>query len=511
MSRFHHLSLATLAMTVAFLPIAVPDAHADEIQSKMDQTTRSILDSLRVNDTSLTGPVREQATNIAAGTSEVIALPVGGARTLTVAGTFDHAVVVVPEIADVIVMSPGRVQVIARKSGTTDLVLTGPDNQIYKAHIVVSANAAPVQAALSSALPGEHIVATAANGAIMLSGSTHDATTASTAMNIARRFVADPIADVVNNIQVMGVQQVMLRVRVAEVNRSVEKQLGLNTSVSNASGSIVAGSNPGLAAFGQGAAVSTTNTTGGVNSVLGLATATNPVAFVSTKALGAVFTTAASALETEGLVRILAEPNLVTQSGKTASMLAGAQYPVPSISQSGRTGTEYHNFGVSLAFTPTVSSPTSISLDIATEVSTKAENVTFPDGAGGTFQVPVFNTRKANSLVELPSGGSIVIAGLVQSDFQNTLSGIPGLKDIPILGKLFSSADFQRDETELVISVTAYLVEPTDSVRISDPTSGMTPPTDQDLYLFNRLTGETHKGLATPPLGINHDFGYITE
>lgn len=503
------LAFALLAAT----SLSATVARAGEENARIDQQTRSILDSLGVGvgGTSRTASVPERATNLTANSSETVALPIGGARTLTVPGSFDRAVVVIPDIADVIVMAPGRVQVVARRPGSTDLVLSAPGGATYKAHIVVSADAAPVQAALASALPGENIRATAANGAIMLTGSTRDAVTATTAMDIARRFVADPATGVVDNIQVLGGQQVMLRVRVAEVNRTVEKQLGLNTAITTGSGKVVFGSNPTLSAYGVGSGISTANASGGVQSLLALGTATNPVGFVSSKALGAVFTTVASALESQGLVRTLAEPNLVTQSGKTASMLAGAQYPVPSISQSGRTGTEYKNFGVSLAFTPTVISADAINLDIATEVSTRAENVAFPDGAGGTFNVPVFNTRKATSTVTLPSGGSIVIAGLVSSDFQNTLSGIPGLKDLPILGKLFSSADFQRNETELVVSVTAYLVEPTDSSRVTDPTVGLQAPTDRDLYLLNRLTGSSHARMDAPPAGVQRDFGYITE
>ena len=525
--KFSLLAAAALALSPAVamaqpLPPAPMPAPGDHEQVFTEQQTRSILDSLRVNGgTAAPLPVRDRPAMLSAGNIQDIALPVGGAQTVTVPGTFDRAIVVVPDVADVIVLSPGRIQVVARREGSTDLVLSSPSGQNYKAHITVTANASPVQNAVSAAMPGEHFTVTAVNGALMITGSTRDAVAATTALNIAKRFVTDP-NNVVNNIQVLGAQQVMLKVRVAEVNRTVLKQLGLSTSLAQSptgggSGvSQVIGNDPLLNQYGTGSRIATgggtsLNTTGGVQDLLALGAATNPVAFLSTKAFGSVFTTVASALESEGLVKTLAEPNLVTQSGKTASMLAGSQYPVPTISQSGRTGTEYHNFGVSLAFTPTVMTPTSINLEIATEVSTKAESVTFPDGAGGTFAVPVFNTRRANTTVELPSGGSIVIAGLVSTDMANTLSGVPGLKDIPILGQLFSSVAFTRDETELVISVTSYLVEPTDARSLGDPQQGMHPVNDVDLYLLARMLGRGTRPVAPPPQGVEHSFGYITE
>lgn len=496
----------------------LPGMAASE-QMAFDQQARAILEGLRVNDAGAASAVRERPTRLVPGTPELMAVPIGGARTITLSGPYDTVVVASPDIVQVVPLTTTRVQLVARAAGSTDVVFTAGTGETWKARVTVAVNALPVQSAISAALPGERITATAVNGSLVLTGTTRDAVAANTAMNIARRFVADQINGVVNDIRVLGGQQVMLRVRVAEVSRNVIKQLGLNTAVGTSAGG-VGGNAPGLSAFGRGGAptgisgtnpANLANPTNGLAPLLALGGAANPVAFISSRALGTVFTSVASALESEGLVRTLAEPNLVTQSGKTANMLAGAQYPVPSISQSGRLGTEYRNFGVSLAFTPTVVSATAIGLDIATEVSTRAENVAFPDGAGGTFNIPVFNTRRATTTVELPSGGSIVIAGLVSSDFQNTMSGLPGIKDVPILGKLFGSVDFQRHETELVISVTAYLVEPTDSAQIASPTDGMVAPSDVDLYVLNRLTGNASRALARAPAGVERNFGYITE
>jgi pilus assembly protein CpaC len=490
-------------------------------ESAFDRRARDILDQLKVNDVQAPAyaaipAARERPAHLAAGTSESIYLPIGGARTVTLPGPFESAVVVSPEVAQVIVATPGRVQIIARTSGTTDVVFTAASGETYKARVTVTMNAGPVEDALRAALPGERIQATAVNGSVVLSGSTRDAAAATTAVNIARRFVQDAQNGVVNNIQILGGQQVMLRVRVAEVDRTVMKQLGLNTALGTGAGT-TGGNAPGLAAYGMNAPVGTIsgqnpgNPAGGIAPLLALGAATNPIGFISSKAFGTVFTTVASALESEGFVRSLAEPNLVTQSGKSASMLAGAQYPVPTVSQSGRSGTEYRPFGVSLAFTPTVQSANSIQLDIATEVSSIGQSVTFPDGNGGNYSIPVFNTRKATTSVELPSGGSIVIAGLMSNDMQNSLSGLPGIKDIPIIGKLFSSVNFQHNQSELVISVTAYLVGPTDAAAVASPTDSVTTPSDLDLYLLNRLSGSSSRHLGPPPPRTERDFGFITE
>jgi pilus assembly protein CpaC len=503
------LSCAVVTPIAARAQVPVSTAQPSE---PMDRQTRAILDSLRVNDVPKLHSAPDRPTRLMANEALDFAMVIGGARMVDLPGPFDKATIVIPDVADVNILSPGHVQVVARKEGATDVVFTDPSGASYKLHVTVSLNAAPVQAAVDAALPGEKISATAVNGSIVLSGSTRDATAATTAASIARRFVANP-ENVVNSIQVLGGQQVLLRVRVSEVSRTVVKQLGLDTAYAKANGHVLFGNSPGLAADGVGAGASSTNATGGLSQFAALGAAANPIGFVSTKALGGVFTAVASALESQGLVRTLAEPNLVAESGKTASMLAGSQYPVPQVGAGGTTGTEYRNFGVSLAFTPTVLSPTSIGLDIATEVSTLGQNVSFPNGGlnGGSFNVPIFNTRKASTTVELPSGGSIVIAGLVSGDFENTISGIPGLKDMPILGALFSSTDFQHNSSELIISVTAYLVQPTDAAAVSGPTDALTPPSDLDLYVLYRLTGVASRRLAAPPRDIERDFGYITE
>ena len=454
------------------------------------------------------GLSRSGALTLSSGASTPVNMSIGSARTLILPGEFDRATLVLPEVAEIIALSKNRVQVMARQAGSTDMVFTNTaTGASFRAHITVGLDASPVQSAISGALPREKITATSIGGSIVLGGSTRDAATAAQATAIARRFVTDPLNGVINNIQVLGAQQVLLQVRVAEVSRNVVRQFGMNSAVRF-----------GNSVVGNANLSTSTSTTGGKLSIGGagfdtLATVANPVGYLSTKVLGGLLNTTLNALESDGLVRLLAEPNLTTMSGQTANFLAGQQYPIPVVGLNGTGGTEYRNFGVQLAFTPTVLSSNNISLQIMTELSTKADSVGIPSG-GVVAQVPIFNVRRATTTVEMPSGGSIAIAGLIQSDFQNSLSGFPGIRNIPILGRLFSSTDFQRRESELVIIVTPYLVESSDpSNHLSAPTDGLIPPTDLDLYFMSRLTGaNSRRGTsASVPASVARNVGFITE
>lgn len=509
-----------LMASVACVPMAYADGH---LKSTSPETWGTVSPEKLLSDlnTPDVRPDRDTFTLKPGATSRVV-VTIGSSKTVRVPPDFTRVLVVSPDVADVMVLSQGRVQLLGKAAGDTDLVFSNEKGDTFKAIVSVSLNAKPVQDALNRDLSGQHITASAANGALVLSGVTRDITTVNAAMDIARKFVRDP-GSVVNQIQVMGGQQVMLKVQVAEVSRNVIKQLGMNTAFSAQANNYAAGNMPqlmgtsayskGLLPFQSGSGTSSTNGGQGLQPLMAMGmAAANPIGYISTKALGSVFTSVASALETEGLVKTLAEPNLVTQSGKTATMMAGQQYPVPQVSQTGVTGTQYKNFGVSMGFTPTVLSPNNIQLQISTEVSTLGSSIAFPSVSGGSYQVPIFNTRGAKSTVELPSGGSIMIAGLLQDSMTNSLSGLPGIKDVPILGKLVSSVSFQRNETELVISVTAYLVQPMDSSKMSSPTDGMTAPSDFDLYFLNRITGiALSRRIAPPPTSVRGNFGYMTE
>jgi len=221
-------------------------------------------------------------------------------------------------------------------------------------------------------------------------------------------------------------------------------------------------------------------------------------------------------LETQGMLRTLAEPNLLAVSGEPASMLAGGEYPVLAVSDDGSDGTvsvEYKPFGVSLAFLPVVMGPGRIWLKVSTEVSAlSAQNaVTVPFG-DDSFTILGLQTRRANSTIELPSGGGIMIAGLLQDDIENTINGVPGLMDLPILGTLFRSTEFQRNETELVIIVSVMLAKPADPDLLAAPTDGFAPAHDLDRYFIGNLQNIYVKrppASGLPSEGPKGPIGYI--
>ena len=455
------------------------------------------------------------------GKDSEMLITVGGSKTVKLPTTFDKVLVVSPDIASVVVLGPKKIQILGRTPGVTDVVFAGKnDNDTFKIKLTVGLNMEQVQDAINRELPDEHITASSVNGAVVLSGTTRDATTANAAVSIAKKFVSEQ--NVINQIHLMGGQQVMLKVQVSEVYRTVIKQLGMDTAFSKGHQGVI-GNDPQLIGYTKGSeglkpyssgGSSNSQAGEGLQPLLAMGAMANPIGFISSKFFGATFTSVASALEQQGLLKVLSEPNLVTQSGKTAHMMAGEQYPVPQVSQTGTTGTQYKPFGVSLSFTPTVLSPENINLDISTEVSSLGNNVSFPSISGGTYNVPIFNTRKADTTVELPSGGSIVIAGLLQDMMQSNISGLPGIKDAPILGKLLSSTSFQRNETEMVVSVTVYLVQPFDASKKANPTDGLYAPNDIDLYFLNKITGiaSTHyMRHGNPPHSSDGHFGYIME
>ena len=215
-------------------------------------------------------------------------------------------------------------------------------------------------------------------------------------------------------------------------------------------------------------------------------------------------------LETQGLVRNLAEPNLVAVSGESANLLAGGEYPVPVPGSDGTVAIEYKPFGVSLAFVPVVLDSGRISLKLETQVSAVSSSTVTYSG----FTVPSFTVRRADSTIELPSGGSFMIAGLLQNDVTAGLGGIPGIMDLPILGALFKSTSFKRDETELVILVSAILVKPSDPKNLTLPTDGFVVSNDLSRYLLGRLqeTYVRRPGRAPlPPGGPQGPIGHIID
>jgi pilus assembly protein CpaC len=213
-------------------------------------------------------------------------------------------------------------------------------------------------------------------------------------------------------------------------------------------------------------------------------------------------------LERDGLIRTLAEPNLTAVSGETAKFLAGGEYPIPVVDSDGKLSVTFKEFGVGLAFTPMVLSEGRISLKIESEVSELTN-----DGAVvlSSISIPALKKRQAKSTVELPSGGSLAIAGLISDSTRQNIDGFPGLKDVPVLGTLFRSRDFQKQETELVVIVTPYMVRPTARQNLVRSDQGLAPASDLKANFLGHLNRIYGKGRALPPGDLKGDYGFIVE
>ncbi len=321
----------------------------------------------------------------------------------------------------------------------------------------------------------------------MLSGTVANAADAQQVVEAASRLVGDP-KKVVNGLIIMGKEQVLLKVTVAEVQRNVLKQLGVDLSGAVAMGSFAIGTptNPFV-----------------VNNPFTVQNQTisnTQVPFVGTlpNAAGSI-TATLRAMEQSGVLRTLAEPNLTAISGKSAKFLAGGEFPIPAGQTCDPTNgcqiqIQFKQFGVGLDFTPVVLSEGRISLRIATEVSELTS-----EGAIklASISVPALKVRRANSTVELPSGGSITLAGLLQEQTKQNINGLPGLMNIPVLGALFKSRDFQTGQTELVIIVTPYVVKSVARRELSRPDDGFADPADPATVLLGRI----NRVYGNPALG----------
>jgi pilus assembly protein CpaC len=428
-----------------------------------------------------------------------------------------------PDMVDAVVRTPRRIFLLAQKIGQTNaFFFDAAGHQILSLDIRVERDVADLASMIHADVSDSNVRVAALNDNIVLTGSVANAKDSSMAQDLASRFVGDP-AKVVNMLKVEAHEQVMLKVRVAEVQRTIAKQLGVNL----ASAAIVSGvpialstSNPyGL----LGRALS--DLSGGqVGQVC--TSGANPLAGGTCTIGPNNLQGALNALETVGLVHTLAEPNLTAVSGETAKFLAGGEFPVPvSRDQFGNVVVDFKQFGVGLSFTPVVLSENRISLQISTEVSELTNEGAFLQQATTTtdpttgqsvtaagLAVPALSVRRAETTVELPSGGSFAIAGLLQHTTKQEIDAFPGLKDMPVLGALFRSRDFQNDETELVVVVSTYLVTPTSEKKIALPTDGFVPAADVDTILMGRLnTVYKHEPAAMSAPGGGGNVGFIVE
>ena len=363
------------------------------------------------------------------------------------------------EIADVLALTDRTIYVLGRSLGSTSLTIYGQDRSLIAVmDLVITHDIEAIKARLFDFLPEESIEVRPVGGSVVLTGTVASASRLSRAVTIVEQMAP---GQVTNLLSVKGSQQVMLEVRFSEVSRDITKELGLNFDFSF--GDFVLDTGEGLRALAFG---------------FGLGTLTT-----GSMTLDLLF----DALEKKGLVKTLAEPNLIALSGDTASFLAGGEFPVPVAQEADAGGNaitvEFREFGVSLAFTPTVLDDGLINIIVTPEVSTidPTNSVTLSG-----FNIPGLSTRRATTTVELRDGQSFAIAGLLQNDFQDTVRQFPVLGDVPILGALFRSTNFQRSETELVIVITPRLVKPVPAGTLVTPADTFIPPSDIDLWFFGR-------------------------
>lgn len=440
-----------------------------------------------------------------------ITLSIGRGQLVTVGGTMADIFVANEAVADVQIKSARQLYVFGKAGGeTTVYASNAAGDVIWSANIRVGSNLESVDQMLDLAMPDAKIaVSTMGTGTFLLTGTVASPDDAAEAQRLVEAFVGKE-ANVITRLKTATPLQVNLRVRFAEVSRSLVRQIGVNLNAIDGSSGFQFGIGQGRSfaptfrpgsATGVGSSVKVTipdiNDPTKLVEVDG--TTVNPISVGSTlagagKLFGLNLLGALDLGETLGMVTTISEPNLTALSGETADFLAGGEYPIPISQGLGTTSVEYKRFGVSLAYTPTVLANGRISLRVRPEVSELS-------GQGSItlngFQVPALTVRRAETSIELGSGQSFMIAGLMSNNAQNTVKKMPGAGDLPIIGSLFRSTSFQRGETELVIVVTPYLVNPVDASEIVYPTDGYQNPNDIQ-RLFGNMENDGKSGTTRP-------------
>lgn len=411
-----------------------------------------------------------------------------------------------PQIADISSLSDRSIYVLGKQPGTTTLTLLDAEGRlISNVDVVVSADISEFKERIRQILPNEKIEIRTANDGIVMSGVVSSSQKLQRALDLAERYAPERVS---NLMSVGGVQQVMLKVRFAEMQRSVAKSLSASLAMD---GSIFGGdvdltggngrySGSGGQASGLAGTLPATNSNAGAT-MLGFNAGAVQVGVLL------------EALESKGVVRTLAEPNLTALSGQEAKFLAGGEYPVPVAQDSGSISVEFKPFGVELNFIPRVVDGDIINLELEAAVSALDPTNGLDLNTG--FRIDAFSRRETSTTVEMRDGDSFAIAGLLQDDFRDSSSQVPWLGDIPVLGALFRSADYQRNQSELVIIVTAHLVTPTRGEALALPTDRVKPPSEKDLFLFGRTAKDTSKlrGAAkeVAKQDFNGSYGYVME
>jgi pilus assembly protein CpaC len=443
--------------------------------------------------TSAIGPVKMRFLSLGIGKSMVVDLP----------RDVKDVLVADPKIANAVIRSPQRAYIIGGAVGQTNVVFfDGDGQQIASYDIAVKRDLNGVRSALRQSMPGIQIEGV--GDSVLLTGSVSSPVEAQQAGEVVARLVGGP-EKVVNSIVVRGRDQVMLKVTVAEVRRDIIKQLGVDLSANMNYGTaavVFKNTNPFTA---NSAPLVDNGLVGAALNKAGVPTVTATL----------------RAMESAGVVRTLAEPNLTAISGESATFISGGEFPIPTgvTCQTSTTGVigqcvqtvSFKKFGISLNFTPVVLTEGRISLRVMTEVSEVSTENALQGGAGGTT-IPSIKTRRAETTLEIPSGGSIAMAGLIQEQTKQAINGMPGVDQIPIFGQLFRSQDYINRQTELMVIVTPYVVRAVAQKELSRPDDGFAPASDSQSALLGRIN--RIYGVAAhvdPVAGVQGNFGFIID
>ncbi|MEK7985832.1 type II and III secretion system protein family protein, partial [Burkholderia contaminans] len=426
------------------------------------------------------GPLRGPNCVGAVRESTSVSVPLGKSLLVPMPEPVRNRTIGNPAVAQATMVSPQTLYILGLAVGTTNMIVQGKSGACRVIDVAVGADAGGLQASLTQLMPGERdIHVSTAAGTIVLAGTVSSSMAAQQAVQIARAYgdsAGDPAGGgkagggVLNMLNVTSPQQVMLEVKVAEVSKTLINQMGSALNIQGGFGSW------------SGALVS--------NLLAGVATG---IAF--SKANNKPFNLAADAQNTDNLVKILAEPNLVTISGQEATFLAGGKIFIP-IPQSGSNGVssitlQEEEFGVALKFTPTVLGNGRISLKVAPEVSELSQTgVTLSaSNIGGTSILPLITTRRASTTVQMGDGETFAIGGLIKDNGTGALKALPGVGEIPVLGALLRSTSFQQDRTELIFVITPHLVKPLQTADVPLPTDSFTKPNEIDVYATGNMEG----------------------
>ncbi|HUC63660.1 MAG TPA: type II and III secretion system protein family protein [Alphaproteobacteria bacterium] len=466
-------------------------------------------------------------------TGEPIVIDVEKGTLIRLDRNVDTVFVADPDIADVKVKSPRLIYLYAKAPGETSLYAVDAEQHVLLSRpVLVKRDVARLQLALSKLLPDDSVDVKAVDTSLVLTGDVDSSVDAEEARRIARPFVGDD-KELINRIKIDAPNQVNLRVRVVEIQRNVIKELGINWDAISHVGAFafgIATGNPvigSLGLLGSGTDASSLSQipsapltalapsvglAGGVPGAFvggavagGYMTRNIGIGGVPTNSIISGYNTnrigindVIDALDQNGLATVLAEPNLTAMTGETASFLAGGEFPIIVPQTQGQVTIEFKQFGVALAFTPVVLSSGRISLRVRPEVSQLSTTGAVQIQG---YTIPALTTRRAETTVELGSGQTFAIGGLLQNNIVDTLNKVPGLGEVPVLGALFRSDQFQRNETELVILVTPYLVRPVSDHELASPLDGYVPPNDRDRVLRGRNTRPTMPEAGNAPLG----------